>query len=143
MTEFTPFSAILGGALIGLVATLLMLSFGRIAGASGIATGVVTAARGDRSWRVAFLLGALASSTVVYWFTPIHFEFRTDYPHYMTIISGLLVGFGASLGSGCTSGHGVCGLARLSRRSILATIVFFLFSAISVYLGRHVWQIIP
>lgn len=143
MTEFTPFSAILGGTLIGLAATLLMLSFGRIAGASGIAAGVVTAARGDRAWRVAFLFGALASSTMVYWFTPIHFQFRTNYPDYMTLISGLLVGFGASLGSGCTSGHGVCGLARLSRRSIVATIIFFSFSLVSVYLGRHVWQIIP
>ncbi|MBE9548741.1 MAG: YeeE/YedE family protein [Proteobacteria bacterium] len=61
----------------------------------------------------------------------------------MTIISGLLVGFGASLGSGCTSGHGVCGLARLSRRSIVATAIFFSFSVISLYLGRHIWQIIP
>jgi uncharacterized membrane protein YedE/YeeE len=143
MTAFTPFSAILGGVLIGLAATLLMLVFGRVAGASGIAAGVVTAPSGDRAWRVVFLLGTLAGSTLVYWFTPIHFEFRSDYPHYMTIVSGLLVGFGASLGSGCTSGHGVCGLARLSRRSIVATAIFFSFSVISLYLGRHIWQIIP
>jgi len=143
MTEFTPFSAILGGVLIGLAATLLMLVFGRVAGASGIAAGVVSAPRNDRAWRIVFLLGTLAGSTAVYWLTPIHFEFRGDYPHHMTIISGLLVGFGASLGSGCTSGHGVCGLARLSRRSIVATAIFFSFSVISLYLGRHIWQIIP
>jgi len=143
MTEFTPYSAILGGFLIGLAATLLMLTHGRIAGSSGIFTGVFTAPRADKSWRVMFLLGTLLGSTLVYWYTPIHFVFRDNFPHHITIIAGLLVGFGASLGSGCTSGHGVCGLARLSRRSIVATSVFFSFAVIGLYLGRHIWQIIP
>ena len=118
MTEFTPVSSALGGLLIGAAAALLWLGLGRIAGVSGIVGGLLTASGPDRGWRLAFLAGLLAA--------PLLYTFAIGTPAQaiaaspaILVAAGLLVGFGTRLGSGCTSGHGVCGIARLSPRSFV------------------------
>jgi uncharacterized membrane protein YedE/YeeE len=134
--NFTPVSAIVGGALIGLAATLLLWLNGRIAGISGILGGIVDPAPGDLAWRVLFLLGLVlgAGAHALVW--PVAVEIDAALP--LLVLGGLLVGFGTQLGSGCTSGHGVCGIARLSPRSIVATLVFMLAAGVTVYVMRHV-----
>ncbi len=124
MENFTPGSALAGGALIGLAASLLLYLNGRIAGISGIVNGASSAPPGDKSWRIAFLAGLVAGGTVIIYGLPLPFSPRTAFPLPLLIAGGLLVGFGTRLGSGCTSGHGVCGVARLSPRSIIATLTF-------------------
>lgn len=134
-TEFTPATALAGGALIGLAATLLLWSLGRIAGISGMLNTALEQ-RGDRSWRVAFLLGLVAAAGLWFWVSgavP-----RTDFPLPWLIVGGLLVGFGTRLGNGCTSGHGICGLARLSPRSLVAVTVFMAAGFATVFMIRHV-----
>lgn len=124
MENFTPISASIGGAFIGLSAVLLMAFHGRIAGISGLFSGTVFAAKGDRSWRVFFVLG-LVAAPLVYWLAAAEkpaFDLEAGWP--LTIAGGLLVGFGTRLGSGCTSGHGVCGLSRLSPRSMVSVALF-------------------
>ena len=137
MENFTPFSALLGGSLIGVSACLLMLSLGRIAGISGIVAGLFASAHDDRSWRLAFVLGLIGGCFVVRLAgagaPPI--EITTAIPEL--VIAGLLVGFGTRLGNGCTSGHGVCGLARLSPRSLAATLTFMAAGALTVFVMRH------
>jgi uncharacterized protein len=137
--SFTPVSGLIGGILIGLAVTLLMLLNGRIAGISSIVGGLLTPKSGDTGWRVAFvvglLLGALAFILAVGGQTPV--DVRASPP--AILIGGLLVGFGTRMGSGCTSGHGLCGIARLSRRSIIATAVFFGVAMLTVFLARHVF----
>lgn len=138
MTNFTPVSALLGGALIGLSAALLMLLTGRIAGISGIFGGCLALRASDRAWRLAFvaglvaapLLSALAGFPLAVPLMPTSWM--------VTISAGLLIGFGTRLGSGCTSGHGVCGIARFSPRSIAATAIFMVTAMIVVFLVRHV-----
>jgi uncharacterized membrane protein YedE/YeeE len=139
MGEFTPISAAIGGALIGLAATLLMLLSGRIAGISGIFAGLLSAVgTDDRSWRLAFIAGLilapLAAGLVGY---PMGLP---QLPASWAVIvgAGLLVGFGTRLGSGCTSGHGICGIARLSARSLVATAVFVATAMAVVTVSRHV-----
>ncbi|MFX0540749.1 YeeE/YedE family protein [Roseovarius sp. S4756] len=135
-TDFTPLASLAGGILIGLSAVLVMALFGRIAGIVGITAGAV--AQGDRAWRIAFIAGLLAA--------PVGWLLVTGgYPQQtvssnlpMMGLAGLLVGIGTALGSGCTSGHGVCGLARLSGRSLAAVITFMLFAAATVFALRHV-----
>jgi uncharacterized protein len=137
MTNFTPVSALIGGALIGLASALLMLLIGRVAGISGIVGGCLLPDATDRDWRFAFiaglvvapLIGALAGAPL-----PL-----PQIPASWAVIvgAGLLVGFGTRLGGGCTSGHGVCGIARLSPRSIIATIVFMATAMAVVFLVRH------
>ena len=137
LTEFTPWTAALGGLLIGLAASLLRLSNGRIAGISGICGGLLARSTGDHGWRLCFLaglpLGALAVGA-----------FRGGLPIQIVaspaalVVAGLLVGFGTQLGNGCTSGHGVCVLARGSRRSLAATLTFMASAAVTVFLARHV-----
>jgi uncharacterized membrane protein YedE/YeeE len=137
MANFTPVSAAIGGALIGLAAALLMLLTGRIAGISGILGGCLQTAGGDKGWRLAFLggliLAPLTGAVTGYGLT------TPQMPASFTVIiaAGLLVGFGTRLGSGCTSGHGVCGIARLSPRSITATAVFMATAILVVALTRH------
>ena len=136
MENFTPVSASIGGALIGASAVLLMLLNGRIAGISGVFSGAVFADRGDRTWRISFLIGLIAAP-VIYQFTTgtvPAFDMQASWP--LIIIGGLLVGFGTRLGSGCTSGHGVCGLSRLSPRSFVAVLVFMGFGMITVAAAR-------
>lgn len=135
-SNFTPWAALLGGVLIGLAAAAFLLLNGRIAGISGILGGLLVPARGDTAWRVAFLLGLIGAPTV--WMLgsdlpPI--EINADYP--ALIAAGLLVGVGTRYGSGCTSGHGVCGLSRLSVRSLAATLSFMAAGFITVYIIRH------
>ncbi len=136
MEHFTPYSALLGGALLGLSACLLLLSVGRIAGISGIVSGLLGPAPGDRSWRLAFVLGLVAGCLVVRLAgTAVQPIVGAGFPEL--VIAGLLVGFGTRLGNGCTSGHGVCGLARLSPRSLAATATFMAAGALTVFVMRH------
>lgn len=137
MTEFTPLSALIGGALIGLGATLLMLFTGRIAGISGIMAGSIEMGGNERWWRIAFIVGLLAGGIL---FNAGGGEGRIWIGHSWPVLvaGGLLVGFGTRMGNGCTSGHGVCGLARLSPRSIVATVTFMAVAFVTVYVTRHV-----
>lgn len=136
MTNFTPFTALIGGALIGLSATMLLLFLGRIAGVSGILASSMTQAEG-RVWRLCFLVGLMLGAFLVALSHVVPAELRQDYPRALLIIGGILVGYGTRLGSGCTSGHGICGLARFSMRSLLATLVFMLTAMITVFVIRH------
>ncbi|MDE1937071.1 YeeE/YedE family protein [Bradyrhizobium sp.] len=136
MHNFTPLSGLLGGALIGLASALLMLSAGRLAGVSGILGGLLTASR-DRAWRLAFIAGLIAAALIGPLFgTPGAARLASpDLALYAA--AGLLVGFGSRMGNGCTSGHGVCGFARFSARSITATLVFMGAAIVTVALVRH------
>jgi uncharacterized protein len=135
MTVFTPYSALAGGVLIGVAASLLLMGHGRIAGISGIAGNLIVGKRGDRAWRGAFLLGLLVAGLLAAVLMP---QAVGTAPRPLAAIAsaGLLVGVGTRLGSGCTSGHGVCGLSRLSPRSLVATLTFMLAGVISVTLLR-------
>ncbi len=136
MANFTPVSAAIGGALIGLAAVLLMLFTGRIAGVSGIFAGLLNPTTRDRAWRAAFIAGLVAAPLVAALLG--HAVPMPDLPGSVTLaVAGLLVGFGTRLGSGCTSGHGICGIARLSPRSLVATVVFMLAAVIVVALTHH------
>jgi uncharacterized protein len=139
MANFTPISAAVGGALIGLSAVLLMLFTGRIAGISGIFAGLINPQTDDRSWRAAFIAGLIAAPV-----TAMMVGYSVSMPQmpgsWITIVvGGLLVGFGTRLGSGCTSGHGICGIARISPRSIVATCAFMAAAVVVVALSRHVF----
>ncbi|MEF2553185.1 YeeE/YedE family protein [Aurantimonas sp. A2-1-M11] len=137
ITPFTPFASLAGGILIGLSAVFVMLLFGRIAGISGITTGALPAGRDDWIWRLAFILGLVAAPLLVVAVTggPVT---QTVPSNLVAMgIAGLLVGFGTITGSGCTSGHGVCGLARLSGRSLVAVLIFMAFAAGTVFVLRH------
>jgi len=124
MDNFTPFEAVLGGALIGLGALLLFIGSGRIAGISGIASAALFN-RDGRNWRLAFVLGILAGPWLVTALVP-GFSYATPELSWQAVVAGLLVGIGTGWGSGCTSGHGICGISRLSPRSIVATLIFML-----------------
>uniref|UniRef100_A0A2A4Z9U6 Uncharacterized protein n=1 Tax=OCS116 cluster bacterium TaxID=2030921 RepID=A0A2A4Z9U6_9PROT len=138
-TLFTPYQALTGGALIGLATVLLMWTHGRIMGATGILAGFFTpTSLADWGWRAAILLG-MVSAPLAYLFIAGEMPaFDVPVSTNMLVIGGVIVGFGVTLGSGCTSGHGVCGMARLSPRSIAATITFMLTTAITVYIVRHI-----
>jgi len=137
MSNFTPVSAALGGALIGLAAVMLMLLTGRIAGISGILGGLLNPEAADKGWRLAFIGGlVLAPVTGALAGVPIPIP-EMPRSWAVTVAAGLLVGFGARLGGGCTSGHGICGIARLSPRSIAATMVFMGVAIVLVALTRH------
>ena len=136
MHDFTPLSGLIGGALIGLASALLMLSAGRMAGVAGILGGALTATS-DRAWRLAFVAGLVAATLT----GPL---LGTSGPARLSssnlvlyAVAGLLVGFGSRMGNGCTSGHGVCGFARVSARSITATLVFMMAAIVTVALVRH------
>src|SRR6476659_7515942 len=136
MEGFTPLSAIAGGALIGLGASALLGFGGRIAGISGIVGGLVRPARGEWEWRAAFAAGLLAGGLAVLALAPASIGAPTR-PLGAIVVSGLLVGFGARLGGGCTSGHGVCGLSRLSARSLVATAIFMATAIVVTTIMRH------
>ena len=138
MTHFTPWSALLGGVLIGLAASLLMLLNGRVAGISGIFAGILHPRRSEIPWRAAFLLGLLSVGLITkFAFPGIAAQSSASAPGALVIAAGLLVGFGARLSNGCTSGHGVCGIPRLSPRSISATLTFMATGALTVFVLRH------
>jgi uncharacterized membrane protein YedE/YeeE len=138
VTIFTPISALLGGLLIGAAASLLLWLNGRIAGVSGILGGLLPPARGDASWRALFLIGLIAGAVIFYGLHGQVPQPRIGFPRGLLAAAGLLVGIGTGLARGCTSGHGVCGLARLSPRSIVATLMFLVVAIVTTYLVRHV-----
>lgn len=138
ITDFTPFTSLLGGALIGLAAVMLMGSLGRIAGVSGILTGLFAIDFKEVSWKLAFIIGLVLSPYLFVKLTGILPEFAVTPDVRLLVAGGLLVGFGTSIGSGCTSGHGVCGMARLSKRSIWATGIFMSAAIVTVFIMRHV-----
>ncbi len=139
MVNFTPISAAIGGGLIGLSAVLLMLLTGRIAGISGILGGLLDFRSEDKDWRIAFIAGLIVAPLIAAWMG--YGMPQPELPASWTVIiaAGLLVGFGTRLGGGCTSGHGICGVARLSVRSIAATVVFMLAAIVTVAVTRHVF----
>lgn len=140
-THFSPWPALAGGLLIGLAAALLVLLNGRVLGVSGIVGGLFRPQPGEAGWRIAFLLGMVAAPWVLAALAPAGFisapRIESNVP--TLLIAGLLVGYGTRLGSGCTSGHGVCGLSRLSLRSLVATLGFMAAGFATVYLVRHVF----
>lgn len=136
-TEFTPIASLIGGALIGFSAVLLMALHGKIAGMTAIVAGVLPPVSSDWGWRVAFLVGAmLAPAAIVVLGGSV--PFAVPVSTVALIGGGIIVGVGVTYGSGCTSGHGVCGIARLSPRSIVATVVFMATTFATVYVVRHV-----
>lgn len=136
--NFTPYSALMGGALLGIAVTVLLLWNGRIAGISGILGGLLQPKAGDVAWRVVFILGLMASPLVYSLFTALpSIEIEADLP--ILVLAGLLVGIGTRYGAGCTSGHGVCGLARVSPRSLVATLSFMFAGFITVWLVRYLF----
>ena len=139
-SAFTPWSALAGGVLIGLAASMFVLLNGRIAGISGVIGGLLRPARGDIAWRAAFVSGLLGAPLVYLLFAdrpaPV-----IDAGFGVLVLAGLLVGFGTRYGSGCTSGHGVCGLSRLSPRSLMATATFMAAGFVTVYLARHLFGV--
>lgn len=138
ITDFTPLSALGGGVLIGLSAVALMAFHGRIAGMTGIMTGLLPPIASDWTWRVAFLLGAIAGPMLLTIAFGHDVAFASPIPDIWLVVGGLIVGVGVYFGSGCTSGHGVCGMARLSPRSIAATLTFMATAVATVFVVRHV-----
>jgi uncharacterized protein len=137
--SFTPVASLAGGALIGLSASALLALNGRVAGVSGIVGGILRPERGEVAWRLAFLAGLLAGGLLLAWRLPASIVPRpTGVPSVLVVVAGLLVGFGTQLGSGCTSGHGVCGVSRLSLRSIAAVVTFMMTGVLAAVLVQHV-----
>lgn len=124
MTLFTPLSALAGGALIGLAASVMLLANGRIAGISGIYSGLLRPTPGDIGWRGSFIAGLLVAGVILWFLAPGTLAPTMSRSMLATAVGGALVGFGVRMGNGCTSGHGVCGLSRMSRRSMVATLTF-------------------
>ena len=135
--HFTPWASLAGGLLIGLSAAAFVLLNGRVAGISGILGGLLTASRGDAAWRIAFLAGLVLAPSLWLVLAPAP-EARFEGGLVQLVTSGLLVGIGTSYAAGCTSGHGVCGLARLSPRSLVATLAFMAAGIATVWVARHV-----
>jgi uncharacterized membrane protein YedE/YeeE len=138
--HFTPFASLAGGIILGVASAIFILVNGRILGISGILGGLLPPKLGDTTWRVAFFLGMLAAPTVFHAVVPAQYIIapRIDASDWMVIAAGLLVGIGTRYASGCTSGHGVCGLSRLSPRSLVATLSFMGAGFVMVYVLRHI-----
>ncbi|GAC1529890.1 MAG: YeeE/YedE family protein [Ramlibacter sp.] len=134
---FTPWTAAIGGVAIGLAAAIFVLFNGRIAGISGIMGGLLKPVRGDIGWRVAFIAGLLAAPAAYALFADLPRP-QIDASNVALVVAGLMVGIGTRYGSGCTSGHGVCGISRLSPRSLVATASFMAAGFVTVFLARHV-----
>lgn len=137
MTVFTPFHALLGGLLIGLAATLLLWLNGRIAGVTGMLTGLLVKPAPGQLWRLLFLLG-LVAGTALYALLGPATPLRQGFPAPLLVLAGLLTGYGTAQANGCTSGHGVCGLARFSVRSLVATGTFLAVALLTTYGLRHI-----
>ena len=136
-TSFTPWSALIGGVIIGIAAAMLALLNGRVAGISGIVGGLLRPSFPDLTWRAAFVAGLLVAPILYAMVATLPaIDVESGYP--LIVIAGLLVGIGTRYGAGCTSGHGVCGLSRFSLRSVVATVVFMLAGFATVYVARHV-----
>ena len=141
MENFTPLSATAGGVLIGISVTLLLLFNGRIGGVSGIMNGALFAPKGDRIWRLTFLAGLVLGVFVFHLLAPDFTVLRQGYPLLLLGLGGFLIGFGTRMGGGCTSGHGICGIANLSIRSLIATLTFMATGMITVYTIRHIMEL--
>lgn len=140
MANFTPFASLIGGAMIGLAAVLLMLVNGRVMGVSGILGGIVRPqGEGDISWRLLFVVGMIIGPMIVWAVAGEPIEITPVAEGMWLHVAALLVGMGTAIGAGCTSGHGICGLARLSVRSFAAVMIFMAAAIIVVYLVRHVF----
>ncbi len=138
-TAFTPYASLSGGVLIGIASTLLMLVLGRVMGATGILSGMVQPATGpDFAWRTALVAGMVTGPVLIWLFSGQMPAVEVPVTTPALLLGGVIVGLGVTFGSGCTSGHGVCGMARLSLRSIVATATFMLFTFATVFVVRHV-----
>ena len=138
-TAFTPWMSLAGGVLIGLSSTLLMLTLGRIMGATGILAGFLQPGSGsDFAWRATLLAGMVSGPLAIFAMSGQMPAVEVPMSTPMLLLGGLIVGMGVTWGAGCTSGHGVCGMARLSPRSIIATVTFMIFTFVTVYVVRHV-----
>ncbi len=135
--SFTPIPALLGGMILGSAAALYVFLHGRILGISGIVSGLIHPQQGDRSWRIVLILGLLTAPLLAALFFGIRPIVQVDADWIAVVLAGLLVGFGSQYGSGCTSGHGICGLSRLSPRSLAATLSFMGAGFLTVYVLRH------
>jgi len=138
MSHFTPIPSLIGGAMVGLSASMLLLFNGRVAGISGIFGGLLTRRPSDVGWRVFFLAGLAVGGVLMALIHPAAFPLAPARSAPVIALAGLLVGYGTRLGNGCTSGHGVCGISRMSARSLVATIVFMATGALSVFFVGHV-----
>jgi uncharacterized membrane protein YedE/YeeE len=138
MESFTPIASTIGGVMIGIAAAGLLMFHGRIAGISGIAGGIFRREQGDIAWRAMFLVGLFSAGVVWSYFRPLDYRFEIERSTFALIVAGLTVGIGTQLGSGCTSGHGVCGVGRFSKRSTVATITFMATAAITVFIVNEV-----
>jgi len=138
MENFTPIQSLIGGVLLGLSAAGMLYFVGRILGISGIYSGLITAKRGDTLWRGVFVAGLLAGGVTMLLIKPELLHYEADRSSLAVIVAGLLVGVGVRLGNGCTSGHGICGIGRLSPRSIIAVATFMTAGAVTVYVINHV-----
>lgn len=138
IVNFTPVTGFAGGVLIGVAASVLLWLNGRIAGISGIVDGAMTKSGSETTWRWLFLLGMLGGAAIEFWLIPARHTFETGLSWPLFLLAGTLVGFGTRLGGGCTSGHGVCGLGRLSGRSLVATATFLVTGILTVFIVRHV-----
>lgn len=132
--ESFPWLSLIGGALLGLSATMLLMINGKVAGISGIVNGVLSPKRNDLFWRLLFLIGMVSGGALSVMVIGIEIPSTESIPTFVLVIAGLLVGFGTRLGNGCTSGHGICGVGRLSLRSIVATAIFMVVAALTVYI---------
>mgnify|MGYP002700099559 CR=1 FL=1 len=139
MENFTPYLSLAGGALIGISASILMYLNGRIAGISGIVAGVFNASSiTEKAWRLAFVIGLVIGGAIYMHFFPITIAPREFMSTELLIVGGLVIGFGTAMGSGCTSGHGICGISRFSLRSLVATATFLLSGIVTVYVFKQI-----
>ena len=141
MNSTDVFYGVIGGTLIGLSTVGLMLTLGRIGGISGIIQASMWS--NEKSWRIMFLIGLIVATSIHHLLFPDHIQQRQNFPLLILAISGFIVGIGVALGNGCTSGHGICGISRFSKRSIVATVVFFALALISRYLLHNLWELVP
>lgn len=139
MENFTPVASTVGGVLIGLSAALMLLLFGRIAGISGMIGGLLEPQPGETAWRATFVAGLLAGGVALGMYFPGNFVVEVERSPLVIVAAGVMVGFGTRLGSGCTSGHGVCGISRFSRRSLLATLTFMCTGAVTAAIVTHLF----
>ncbi len=142
LENFTPISALLGGALIGVSVSLLLLLNGRMAGISGIMNGLFSSPKKEELWRGLFLIGLIIGAVLFQWISHDSLPLRQNYPLWLIIVGGFFVGMGTRMGSGCTSGHGICGIANFSRRSIVATIIFMLSGMLTVFIVKHIMGVV-
>lgn len=140
MSNFTPYASLLGGALLGLSASLLLLLNGRVAGISGIVGGLLQRPANDTSWRAAYIAGLVGTGAIASLMMPALFDASRSVS-WLTVVAGVLVGVGTRMGAGCTSGHGICGLSRGSVRSLVAVLTFMATAGVTVFVIRHVLRV--